>query len=156
MSVSWWWCVFLQHADHFKRPAGKRREAQHEYGVDYEEVTRLSLSSHLLLMVSRRCFCSVLQGWIHSCFLRRAERWKARGCRHCVQEVMAVAVITCPLKMRFVLFFSLEINTSCSTPPHPGFSGTLLNEWITHPVSYMMLKLLRQNKSLPSTFITGI
>lgn len=34
--------VFLQHADHFKRPGAKRGEAQHQRGVDDEEVTRPS------------------------------------------------------------------------------------------------------------------
>lgn len=79
-------CVFLQHADHFKRPAAKRGEAQHQRGVDNEEVARPSPA--LLPTASQRYFCSVLQGRIHSCFLRRAELRKARGRRHSVQEVM--------------------------------------------------------------------
>lgn len=116
-------CVCLRRADRFKRPAAERGAAQHQRRVDYEEVSSLSPPSRLLLMASHPCCCSVLQGWIHSSFLCRADCRKARGRRHSVQELMTAT--SCPLKCFFLFFFCLRnkqelLNTSSSWfhPPY--------------------------------------
>lgn len=137
----------MQPIDRFEGPAAERGEAQHQHGVDHEEVGGFP---HLLrhpLKASHECFLGVLQGRIHPCFLCRAEWRKTRGGGHSLQEVTTVLICTSQMCV-----FS-EIKRSCYSAVVLHGEGGSVHEERGLDVGFMMMTPPAEQCLLTSAFL---